>query len=676
MHTWNRMDRPGASLCYLENDRSFLDAPGEYFLDRSEGYLYYIPRENERLEKAVATVPVPSQLLEMKGTAEKWIEDVRIENLTLEYSRYSIPWQGNEPNQGACLTDASVSAEYARNLTLQNVEVTHTGNWAVEMGPASRDSRVEHCYLHDLGGGGVKIGTSGIPDDEEHELSCGNHVVNNIICQAGETFPPAVGIMLRNASDNEVVHNDISNLYYTGISVGWVWGYAHCPSVRNTISYNHIHHIGWGVLSDMGGVYTLGNSDGTVEIGNWIHDVNGYSGAGSPAWGLYTDEGSAGILLASNLVERCRDGAVHQHYGKDNTFANNIFATFERSGVWRSRVEDHTTIIVTNNVFWWTNSASQVIRGGGKGGKVTDLVMDGNLYWCTGGISSNAFFGKPLATWRAEGHDCASRVGDPLFRDPLHGDWRLEPESSALKMGFVPWDWTAAGVLKDDPAWRAEAMDDTRYPPLKDAPPAPRFFRVRGSIDFEAFKPGTTGRKNLSFLQVYGEKGVTVTDETAASGKNSLRLEDSPKPAANWEPHLIANIGAKHGSVRIRWSFRTDDKARPQFECRDYKQDGARPYAIGPSITFASGHVRTGGRKIADVPVGEWSRVEILLHVTGPKAGTWSCTVTPSGGEPVTVDGLKVQTGFRILEWNGFMTNGKEGTWYLDDFSVEPVECR
>ena len=166
---------------------------------------------------------------------------------------------------------------------------------------------------------------------------------------------------------------------------------------------------------------------------------------------------------------------------------------------------------------------------------------------------------------------------------------------------------------------------------------------------------------------------MAVTDETAASGTKSLRLVDSPNLGAAWQPHLIAKIGAEQGSVRIRWSFRTDDKAHPQFECRDYKQDGARPYAIGPSITFAAGHVRAGGRKIADVPVGEWSRVEILLHVTGPKAGTWSCTVTPPGGEPVTVDGLKVQTGFRILEWNGFMTNGKEGTWYLDDFSVEPL---
>ena len=76
-----------------------------------------------------------------------------------------------------------------------------------------------------------------------------------------------------------------------------------------------------------------------------------------------------------------------------------------------------------------------------------------------------------------------------------------------------------------------------------------------------------------------------MTDKTAASGTKSLRLADGPDLGAPWQPHLIAKIGAEQGSVRIRWSFRTDDKAHPQFECRDYKQDGARPYAVGPSIT-------------------------------------------------------------------------------------------
>ena len=661
----------------LENYRGALDAPGEWFHDVKAGELLYVPRPGERPETTTAIAPVASGFAVFAGDplSDALVRNVVFEGLAFEHAAWRLPGDGVKNAQSAQnIRDAAILGDGVRGFVMENCRISHVGMHGVWLKRGCRDCRIVRCLVEDLGGGGVCLGdTGGWQEDGPARVTAFNCVSNCIVRTGGLALNGAIGVWIGHSSDNEIVHNDIGDFRYTGVSMGWTWGYSPTVAKRNRLTWNRIHHIGWGVLSDMGGVYTLGNSEGTVEIGNWIHDVNGYAGNGSPAWGLYTDEGSAGILLASNLVERCRDGAVHQHYGKDNTFANNIFVTFERSGVWRSRVENHTTIIVTNNVFWWTNSASQVIRGGKSGKSVTDLVMDGNLFWCAGGISSNAFFGQSLEAWRTDGHDRASQVCDPLFRDPLRGDWRLAPESPALKMGFVPWDWTEAGVPKGDAAWRAEAMDDTRYPPLKDAPPAPRFFRARGSIDFEAFKPGTTGRKKLSFFQVYGEKGVTVTDETAASGKNSLRLADSPKHAANWEPHLIANIGAEEGSVRIRWSFRTDATAHPQFECRDYKQDGVRPYAIGPSVTFAAGHVRAGGRAVADVPVDAWCRMEIVLHVTGPKAGTWSCTVTPPDGEPKTVDGIKVQSGFRALDWNGFMTNGKEGVWFLDDFSVEPV---
>ncbi len=662
----------------FENYRGALDAPGEWFHDVKAGELLYVPRPGERPEGTVAVAPVASGFVVLAGDplADALVRNVAFEGLAFEHVAWKLPPKGVYNAQSAQnIRDAAILGDGVRGFRLENCRLSHLGMHAVWLKRGCRECQIVRCLIEDMGGGGVYLGdTGGWKEDGLSRVTAYNCVSNCIIRTGGLALNGAIGVWIGHSSDNEIVHNDIGDFRYTGVSMGWTWGYAPTVAKRNRLMWNRIHHIGWGVLSDMGGVYTLGDSEGTVEIGNWIHDVNGYAGNGSPAWGLYTDEGSAGILLASNLVERCRDGAVHQHYGKNNTFANNIFATFEKSGVWRSRVENHTTIIVTNNVFWWTNAASQIVRGGRSSGKVTDLVMDGNLYWCTGVISSNAFFGLPLAAWRADGHDGASRVGDPLFRDPLHGDWRLEAESPALKMGFVPWDWTQAGVLKSDAAWRAEAMDDTRYPPLRDAPPAPRCIRTRGSIDFESFKPGTTRRPSLRFLQVSGEKGVTVTAETASSGKNSLRLADSPAHAAAWQPHLIAKIGAEKGSVRIRWSFRTDATAHPQFECRDYKQDGARPYAIGPSVTFAAGHVRACGRVIADVPVDVWCRVEILLHVTGPKAGTWSCTVTPPGGEPKTVDGLTVQSGFRTLDWNGFMTNGKAGTWYLDDFSVEPVD--
>ena len=656
----------------IENYRAALDAPGEWFLDVKARELLYIPLPGENPKSTRAVAPVARIFLVFAGDPLKGeiVRDVSFSGIVLEHSSWLVPPKGVRNSQGAAnCVNAAIRADGAERLSFDSCRLSHIGLHGIWLRRGCRNCRVSHCYLEDLGGGGVYLGSY---DDWHKEspdrLTAFNVVTDSIIRGGGRVINGAVGVWIGHASDNEVSHNDIGDFFYTGVSMGWTWGYAPTVTKRNRLLWNRIHHVGRGVLADMGGIYTLGDSEGTVEMGNWIHDVDGYPETSAPAVGIYTDEGSSGILHASNLIERCSSGAVFQHFGRENVFANNIFS-FNRFGVRRGRVEDHTTVIVTNNIFWRTSPAAKAIDGK-RDDKFADAVFDNNLYCCTGAVPSRAFGGRSLDEWRAGGHDIHSSIADPKFRDPAGGDWRLGPDSPAIGMGFVPWDWTFAGVLKDSPRWRAVAMDDSRIAPIEIAPRIPSFFPTSSHEDFEKLPIGPI--RNLGRF-VTGGGGVSITDKTSASGRRSLCLTDSPAYTASWLPHIYTRVRCSEGAVRIRFAFNVDGKSRPAFELRDYNPADGAEFASGPKLTFEKGVVSASGREIARVPTGVWCRVEVLLRVTGRRAGTWRCTVTPKNGAPVTVDGLQTAAAFRNLEWVGFMTNGTEpSSWYLDDFSVEP----
>jgi len=445
MKPWNPVN--SKSRFYVENYRGALNSPGEWYLDRS-GYLYYIPLEGETIENTRFIAPLLKDLIIIKGeSAEKPVSHIRFENICFSYSGYVTPADGNPPAQAAAPLGAAVTLDFATDIDFRNCEISRTGTYAFWFRGSVKNCSVTHTYMHDLGGGGVKIGETTIRQKPE-ELTTNIIVDNNIITNGGYVFPCAVGVIIFHGSDNKITHNEISNLRYSGISVGWVWGYSYSPSKRNIISYNHIHHLGWGELCDMGGVYTLGASEGTIVSNNVIHHVYSFDYGG---WGLYTDEGSYGIVMENNLVYACKNSGFHQHYGKENIIRNNIFAFNIRGQLQATRVEEHRSLSFTNNIIYF-DKGTLFVNNWHK----ISLLSDYNCYWDT--RTKDIKFGdKSFAEWQKAGKDVHSVIADPGFVNAGNFDFRFKSLSIAKKIKFVPFDYSQAGVYGDD-EWKRKAL--------------------------------------------------------------------------------------------------------------------------------------------------------------------------------------------------------------------------
>ncbi len=447
LQVWNFIDVNSRFI--VEDDRSFLDAPGEWFLE-DDGWLYYIPCEGETPENVVCRVPVVKKLVVIKGSDDRKVENVSFRNISFEEAAYKIPTLGYNTAQSAAHEAAAIEADYARNIILENCTIAHTGAYGIWFRKACSESRVEHCHLYDLGAGGVKIGDITIPDDEDNLLTRRITIDNNIIQHGGFVFPQAAGVILFHTSDNRITHNDIADFRYTGVSVGWVWGYSHSPSKRNIIEYNHIHHLGWGELSDMGGVYTLGSSEGTSVSHNHVHHIYSLTYGG---WGLYTDEGSSGVTLEKNLVYCCKSGGFDQHYGKDNIVRNNIFAGQILSQLEATRVEEHTSFTFERNIVYFNSGAVF-----GNNWDSVRHLSDYNCYFDTR-TPDIKFKEMSFAEWQETGQDRHSVIADPKFVDAAGFDFTPKNRQMLRKIKFTPFDPMEAGVYGSD-EWKKKAELD------------------------------------------------------------------------------------------------------------------------------------------------------------------------------------------------------------------------
>lgn len=409
----------------VENVVEALDTPGQWYLDRPTAKLYYYPRPKEDWGKAEFIAPRLESLVKISGTNENPVRFITFRNLCFSHNQFTRPLDQSGFPQAAVDVPGAVQLVNARNCGIDRCEFAHIGTYAVEFGDGCSHCTVGRSVITDMGGGGAKIshGAQRIT------------ISDNQIRDGGKIFHSAIGIWIGASPHNKVTNNEISELDYSGVSVGWSWGYAKTGGVDNLVALNHIHHVGRGVLSDLAGIYTLGVSPGTILRNNLIHDCQSFSYGG---WGIYTDEGSSGILIENNVVYRTKTGGFHQHYGKDNVLTNNIFAFASVQQIQRTRAEEHKVFTFERNIVYYD-------KGLLLGGNWSDnrQVMDYNLYWDASGRSVK-FPSGTLEEWRKK-HDQHSLIADPLFVDVKNDDFRLRTESPAFKLGFRQIDLSKVG---------------------------------------------------------------------------------------------------------------------------------------------------------------------------------------------------------------------------------------
>ncbi len=420
-----------------------LDAPGEWWLDEATGRLLVVPRPGEELTSAEVIAPRLDRLLELAGdpATSRFVERITFENVDFAHAQWWFP-PPTEPGgprasgfpQAAVGVPGAIAAVGAHRCRFEKCSVRHVGGYAVELGRGCRDNALVDCDLTDLGGGGVKIGTTAIASSQ-NDRAQSNSVTGCRIVDGGRVFHSAIGIWVGQSPANTIERSEIADFYYTGISLGWTWGYGAADAGGQLIDGNHVHHIGQRrdgdgpILSDMGGIYTLGAHGGTTIQGNWFHDIAALRYGG---WGIYFDEGTSRILARQNLVVRTTHGGFHQHYGRDNVVENNVFAAGRDAQLQRTRVEEHQSFTFRNNVVLWKQG--ELLAG--------DFVNDGvellsNLYWRFGG-GEISFAGGTFAEWQARGRDAGSQIADPCFSSVESDDWSVAPGSVAATILNLP----------------------------------------------------------------------------------------------------------------------------------------------------------------------------------------------------------------------------------------------
>jgi len=327
----------GNSAFYLSNSISFLNQPGEWYEDVKAGKLYYWPRKGENMANAKVIAPSLENLVQVSGTADRPVSYVFFKGLRFEYTTWLRPsLQGHVPLQaGMYLLDAyklkpkgtpeksglenqawvgrppaAVELNYANHTGFEDCIFTHLASTGLDYVKGTRSDHITGNLFSDIGGTGILIGTFSDAGFEAHlpynptdarEVCTDELIDNNLIYNVTNEDWGCVGIGAGYVKGIKIEHNEVFDVSYSGISMGWGWTKAANAMSNNTIRANKIHHYAKHMY-DVAGIYTLSAQPNTVIDSNYVDSIYKVPYAHDPEhwFYLYTDEGSSYITLKNN----------------------------------------------------------------------------------------------------------------------------------------------------------------------------------------------------------------------------------------------------------------------------------------------------------------------------------------------------------------------------------------
>jgi len=364
----------------IENAYELLDQAGEWYLDKTAGVIYYIPRAGEDLSAAKVIAPVLETLVSASGTIGNPIHNVQFRGLTFAHATWLDPNTNGYPEvqSGWCYVSGTSTADYVYYWIPGNISVRHAsfvgfercvfkhlGAGGLELSAGVQNSSVSGCAFSDISGAPIRIGDVSDPTRSDVRLrDTSNTVENCYIHDVPCEYRGGPGIIAGYVSDLTLQHNEIGWTTYSAISVGWGWG-TYSYASNNHINDNNLHHY-CRELSDGGGIYTLSAQTNSEERGNFLHDVtNNISANTTQRRALYTDEGSAYLSICNNVVANIANARWYSAWVStihDNHIFNNYTDTssYENNGT-RCVMESNTVVSGGN----WPQAALDIMTNAG-----------------------------------------------------------------------------------------------------------------------------------------------------------------------------------------------------------------------------------------------------------------------------------------------------------------------